>query len=196
MNEVIRCHDIYIASPNSLHGSGEPYGLNCHAQSCMYVGPLPKAVTITAKTKTGVTQSTKTPIVKRALSLEMRVAKLNDLWKQLDVLESMFLVGSGHFVGNMSLADLTVFPSMVYMEYYLVKVFDWSIDGDVFFKRPKLKNWYYSQCCRLQAFLKVKEEILVALAASENVQDAIVAIKADIVSEEGIAYKWKGFGSR
>ena len=161
----------------------------------MYVLPIPKEVTKTVITDEAITTTTITPIVGRGLSLEMREAKLQDLWKQLDVLESLFFEEApNYFLPNLSLADVTVFPTIVYMEYYLVRVFDWSTDNDLFFMRPKLKSWFQFLSKHYVAFTKVKKEMIDELNMSETVQADIISIKEDIASEEGRKRQWKGFG--
>ena len=60
-------------------------------------------------------------------------------WKQLDVLESLML---GAYVcgDQLTLADMTLFPTLVFFLFFTPRVFGWAADA-VFYKRPKLRRW-------------------------------------------------------
>ena len=70
-----------------------------------------------------------------------RAAKLAEIWKQLTWLEEQcrgkYLAGD-----HLSHADLTWFPTAVFMEFMLPRVFDWPT---IFHERkhfPKLTAWF------------------------------------------------------
>ena len=114
----IRSHDLYLASPNCTQ-----HGPFTHTQGCFYVAPPGSAH---AKT--------------RWIGRPERAAKLAECWKQLDVLES--LLRAPFFCGaSPSLADLTIYPTVVFFVFFAPRVFDWE-DGAVFHGRPKLAAWF------------------------------------------------------
>ena len=188
MNVAIRYHDIYIASPNSTHGLGRPYGLNCHAQSCFYVPPAPDGDDYDYEDDDdngggggGGDDA------HRGLSPEMRAAKLADVWRQLDVLESHctcdpYLSGS-----SLSLADITLLPTVFYVVYYGPRSFDWDDDA-VWTGRPKLRGWY-------DAMLELHEEARTILEGMRGALDGSAETRMRIDSirrqtEDHPRYKW------
>jgi glutathione S-transferase len=101
---VVRCHDLYIASPNSTQPGFS------HTQGCMYLPSEPNAQVS----------------IDRCMDIKTRAAKLAELNKQLNFFEdnckfAPYLCGS-----QMTHADMTVFPSTVFMEFMLPRVFGWS----------------------------------------------------------------------
>lgn len=128
MNLLIRVHDLYIASPNTTAPGFS------HTQGAMYLsnewhGPA------------------------RGMSHETRAAKLAEIWRQLHWLEDQAstaeaeAAGGPHLLGaELTLADLTWFPTCVFMEFMLPRVFQWpalfdaAAGGDTPF--PALAAWY------------------------------------------------------
>mmetsp|Transcript_55367 Transcript_55367/g.177598 ORF Transcript_55367/g.177598 Transcript_55367/m.177598 type:complete len:579 (+) Transcript_55367:50-1786(+) len=134
MDLMIRIHDLYIASPNCTAPGFS------HSQGAMYLsrgwhGPA------------------------RGMDVEARAAKLTEIWKQLVWLEAA-IVGP-HLVGSeLSLADFTWFPTCVFMEFMLPRVFDWP---EIFKEGagtpfPRLAAWY-TAACNIQAFAETRDDI-------------------------------------
>merc|ERR1719187_3062890 len=78
----------------------------------------------------------------RGMDLQTRAAKVLELWKQLSWLDAN-LVGP-YLAGDVvSLADFTWFPTTIFMEFMLPRVFGWP---DVFRETegplPKLAKWW------------------------------------------------------
>ncbi|CAJ1924713.1 unnamed protein product [Cylindrotheca closterium] len=166
-NLIVRCHDLYIASPNCTQPNFS------HIQGCMYLGSKPSAFTPASRTMT----------------TDVRAAKLAELYQQLIWLEGIaqqpFLVGE-----RITHADINWFPTAVFMELLLPRVFDWTpvfheteINKD--FKR--LGRWF-QRCMKEEHFAKTREEIRGTLIMhGENG-------RFDDVKEEAAAnpqYKWK-----
>ena len=134
MNLMIRCHDLYIASPNC---TAEGFS---HSQGAMYLSAAWHGA-------------------RRSVDVASREAKIAEIWKQLVWLEANaagpFLVGA-----EPSLADLTWFPTCVFMEFMLPRVFAWAdpFDGAGPTPFPKLAAWY-AQCRALGAFEETRSEI-------------------------------------
>mmetsp|Transcript_5730 Transcript_5730/g.11258 ORF Transcript_5730/g.11258 Transcript_5730/m.11258 type:complete len:604 (+) Transcript_5730:71-1882(+) len=102
MQLLCRVHDLYIASPNCTAPGFS------HSQGAMYLsdgwhGPA------------------------RGMDLPTRSAKLGELWRQLSWLEAEAQKMQGpHLLGEqLTLADLTWFPTCVFMEFMLPRVFGW-----------------------------------------------------------------------
>lgn len=135
---IVRCHDLYVSSPNSTQPGFS------HSQGAMYLsnawhGP------------------------RRGMSIEARAAKLAELWKQLTWLDN-FMVGNPFLAGDhLTLADLTWYPTCVFMEYLLPRVFDWPqifiADADAT-PIPRLAQWYYACHDADPAFLATRDDIL------------------------------------
>ena len=134
MNLMIRCHDLYIASPNC---TAEGFS---HSQGAMYLSAAWHGA-------------------RRSVDVASREAKIAEIWKQLAWLEANaagpFLVGA-----EPSLADLTWFPTCVFMEFMLPRVFAWAdpFDGAGPTPFPKLAAWY-AQCRAVGAFEETRAEI-------------------------------------
>jgi glutathione S-transferase len=119
----MRIHDLYISSPNST----QP-GMS-HTQGCMYLAPY----------------ETKHCRKGREMERPMRASKLAELWKQLNWLEGNARIHGGPFlVGQkMTFADLNWFPTCVFMEFMLPRVFGWAdLFRDASGGFPYLQNWY------------------------------------------------------
>ncbi|KAL3763775.1 hypothetical protein ACHAW5_000348 [Stephanodiscus triporus] len=158
MNLAIQYHDIYI--------------------SCFYVPPAPDV---------GVDDDCGGD-ARRGLSPEMRAAKLADVWRQLDVLESHctcdpYLSGS-----TLSLADVTLLPTAFYVVYYGPRSFGWEDDA-VWTGRPKLRGWYYD------AMLELHEEARTIVGGMREALDGSADVRARIDSirrqtEDHPRHKW------
>ncbi|KAL3932875.1 MAG: hypothetical protein SGPRY_000524, partial [Prymnesium sp.] len=88
-----------------------------------------------------------------------RAAKLRELDKQLDVLESLI---KGPYAAGTSLteADFALFPTLAcFMSYLPPALFDWPNPMDDEKRRPKLKAWL-EHVGMLPAAQKVKAEIM------------------------------------
>jgi len=118
MDLMIRVHDLYVASPNATAPGFS------HSQGAMYLsvawhGPA------------------------RGMDAATRAAKVGELWKQLLWLESQ--AGSPYLVGGcdkLTLADLTWFPTCVFMEYMLPRCFGWLPPFEAGSPFPRLAAWY------------------------------------------------------
>ena len=170
LNLAIRYLDLYIASPNSTHGTGPPYGLNCHAQSCFYVPPAPDDDDGGAggDREDGV-------LVHRGLSPAMRAAKLADVWRQLDVLEGHCSCDPYLSGPHLTLSDITLLPTAFCVSYYGPRTFGWD-DGAVWAGRPKLRGWYH------RAMLDGHEEARDIVAEMEGALDGSEDVRVRIGS--------------
>lgn len=165
VNLLVRCHDLYIASPNCNQPNFS------HTQGCMYLDPTPTAFTP----------------ARRTMDAKTRAAKLQELHNQLCWLEGQarlpYLAGD-----QLTHADLTWFPTIVFMEFMLPRSFDWS--ENMFHETehfPKLSTWF-QHCLKDHQFQLVREEIL------EDHRDAYQRGRLSGVSEDVKAhpeYKWK-----
>jgi glutathione S-transferase len=117
---LVQCHDIYISSPNCTQNNFS------HTQGCMYLDPVPSQFTPARRTMKDV---------------GIRAAKLAEIFKQLLWLESQ--VRLPYMAGDrITHADLTWFPTAVFMELLLPFCFGWSrifYETDQF---PKLSVWF------------------------------------------------------
>jgi glutathione S-transferase len=98
MNQIIRTHDLYIASPNSSSPSR-----NLHTQACLYIAP-PK------------------PGARRGVPAAMRAVLLKDLLHSLSMIEELLIPDA-----PTTLADLTLFPTLINCFIYLRKVYDYDV---------------------------------------------------------------------
>jgi len=125
MELLIRIHDLYVASPNNTSPGFS------HNQGAMYLstgwhGPA------------------------RGMDMKARADKLNEIWQRLCWLEAQCSAGGGpHLLGEpLSLADLTWFPTCVFMEYLLPRCFGWPHPFDERATQPAatpfpaLASWY------------------------------------------------------
>lgn len=137
MELMIRIHDLYIASPNCTQPGFS------HSQGSMYLskewhGPV------------------------RGMDAETRAAKLAELFKQLTWLEE-HCSGETYLVpgfDTVTLADMTWFPTCVFMEFMLPRVIGWhppfEVDSPTPFK--KLAKWYTGLKAQ-EAFASCHKEI-------------------------------------
>uniref|UniRef100_A0A0G4I7Z5 GST C-terminal domain-containing protein n=1 Tax=Chromera velia CCMP2878 TaxID=1169474 RepID=A0A0G4I7Z5_9ALVE len=132
MNLMIKIHDQYLSSPSCTQ-----VGFT-HTQGCMYVPP-PACVSVEAGSEAeSVKSMAKTG---RVMGLEERALKLKDLDLQLSVLDEIASRGEGPYLcgEQLSLADLTLFPTFCYINFLLPRVFDWP---DPFYRSPFLGRWF------------------------------------------------------
>lgn len=133
MNLMIRIHDLYIASPNCTAPGFS------HSQGAMYL-------------------STEWHGKARGMDIATRAAKVAEIWKQLGWLNRS-IVGP-YLVGEkITLADFTWFPTTIFMEFMLPRVFGWP---DVFRKSdgpfPKIAKWW-QKISEEPAFKAVRQQI-------------------------------------
>mmetsp|Transcript_58846 Transcript_58846/g.137442 ORF Transcript_58846/g.137442 Transcript_58846/m.137442 type:complete len:276 (-) Transcript_58846:112-939(-) len=122
VNLLCSIHDLYIASPNCTQPNFS------HTQGAMYLPPY----------------KTKHSSQDRAMDRPTRAAKLAEIWKQLTWLENE-IDATPYMAGSqLSHADLTWYPTCIFMEYMLPRVFNWPA---IFHEQehfPKLCRWFES----------------------------------------------------
>jgi len=114
-----RMHDLYIASPNCTQPGFS------HTQGAMYLAPY----------------ETKWCRQERCMDKATRAKKLAEIWKQLSWLEEN-MVGPYLAGSYVTLADMTWFPTTIFMEFMLPRVFGWP---EVFHESqhfPRLTAWF------------------------------------------------------
>ena len=106
-------------------------------------------------------------------------------------------VDNGYFLGGteLTLADLTLFPTFVFMCFYMPRVFGWDEDNGssptgkgVFYKRPHLRDWYFNSMLAAQPEAAALAESMIVDKNAKwqaGAQDLIVAETNDK------AYKWR-----
>ena len=96
----------------------------------------------------------------RGMDLKTRAAKVAEIWKQLNWLEGYAEPGDSYLCGaELTLADFTWFPTCVFMEYMLPKVFSWPDPFDPAVSEfPKVAAWY-RHCQADAAFEETRAEI-------------------------------------
>ena len=102
------------------------------------------------------------------MDLPTRAAKLGEIWRQLSWLEaevSSLSSGGPHLQGaQLTLADLTWFPTCVFLEFMLPRVFGWphlfdpAATGPAPTPFPRLASWYAAMRCK-PAFAAVRADI-------------------------------------
>jgi glutathione S-transferase len=161
---IVRCHDIYISSPNCTQPGF------AHTQGCMYLDPEPTQFTPPSRT----------------MCASIRAAKLKEIFEQLTWLEGQvrlpYLAG-----GCLTHADLTWFPTAVFMELLLPRVFGWSAVFREEEQFPNLSAWF-GRCLSNEQFEKVRGEIRGTLEA-QAAAGRFAGVKAD--AEGHPEYKWK-----
>ena len=144
MELLCRIHDLYIASPNCTAPGFS------HSQGAMYL-------------------STGWHGAARGMDLKTRAAKIGEIYKQLSWLEA-HIASAGrpgpYMLGTqLTLADMTWFPTSVFMEYLLPRFFGWPQIFDPASTTPAptpfpaLARWY----CAMQknaAFASVRSDIM------------------------------------
>merc|ERR1712113_602237 len=135
VNLLVRIHDIYIASPNNTQPGFS------HTQGCMYLAPY----------------ETKFCQASRCMNNEIRAKKLAEIWKQLNWLENK--IKAPYMAGDrITHADMTWFPTCVFMEYMLPRVFGWPKVFREYEVFPKLAAWF-EKLDKNPVFSTVRKEI-------------------------------------
>lgn len=144
---LMRIHDLYIASPNCCAPGFS------HSQGSMYLSYGFHGAA-------------------RGMDLPTREAKLSEIWQQLCWLEEQVAnahaaCGEGCLLGgtDLTLADFTWFPTCVFMEFMLPRVFSWAdpfavgeCNGKVT-PFPALASWYTSMRTRHAPFATCRSDI-------------------------------------
>jgi glutathione S-transferase len=164
-NLLVRIHDIYIASPNNTQPGFS------HTQGCMYLAPY----------------ETKFCAASRCMSRDTRAKKLAELWKQLNWLEQ-HVKGPNLCGDELTAADMTWFPTCVFMEFMLPRVFKWfpifrETGADQ--KLPRLSAWY-AHLLVDPVFERVRDEIW-QFWVIKHQQGQFTSIEAEL---EDATYKW------
>jgi glutathione S-transferase len=133
---LVRIHDVYISSPNCT----QPHF--SHTQGCMYLDPVPTKYT---------------PARRTMPDPNVRCLKLREIYERLTWLESTIRLP---FMASdrITHADITWFPTCVFMEVLLPYVFDWSQIFHEHEKFPRLTQWY-GTCCANEHFASVRDDI-------------------------------------
>lgn len=133
MELIIRCHDLYVASPNCTAPGFS------HSQGSMYLSFGHHGAA-------------------RGMDIKTRAAKLAEVWKQLKFLNEHI---SGPYIcgDTLTLADFTWYPTTIFMEFMLPRVFGWP---DVFRETsgpfPELAKWWM-KVTEEPSFAKVRQDI-------------------------------------
>jgi len=164
VNLLVRCHDLYIASPNCTQPNFS------HTQGCLYLDPYPTPFT---------------PAV-RTMAVKVRAARLAELYKQLAWLEEQIRLP--YMAGKtITHADLTWLPTATFMELLLPKVFGWS---EIFHEQetfPKLTAWF-TTCLENKHFVQTRQEIRETLLEHES-RGRFAPVRQE--AEKHPEYKWK-----
>merc|ERR1712157_211106 len=133
MELIIRCHDLYIASPNCTAPGFS------HSQGAMYLSYGFHGAA-------------------RGMDLKTRAAKVEEIWKQLTWLNGQ--IKGPYMCGDrVSLADFTWYPTTIFMEYMLPRVLGWP---DVFREEagpfPAIAKWWLKVSAEPK-FAEVRQEI-------------------------------------
>jgi len=168
---LIRIHDIYIASPNCTQPGF------AHTQGCMYLGPK---------------ESEFCPSF-RVMKRDRRAKKLAEMFKQLTWLEANISEEGPWMMGEqLTLADMTWWPTSIFMEYMLPRVYGWP---DIFNVPeagfPRLCKWA-AQCKTMDIFTKVRQDIWDFWVVKDNAGQfkPIIAEVAESKQQDGDLYKW------
>lgn len=163
VNLLVRIHDIFIASPNCTQPGF------AHTQGCMYLPPY----------------ETKQVKKERAMDRQSRAHKLAEIWKQLTWLDGQ-VVGPFMAGERITHADMTWYPTTIFMEFMLPRVFAWP---EVFHETehfPRLTAWF-SKCSENSIFEAVRQQIWDFWLIKEK--EGQFAPILDEVKDPG--YKWK-----
>jgi len=174
MQLFIRIHDLYIASPNCCAPGFS------HSQGAMYL-------------------SNGWHGAARGMDLKTREAKIGEIWRQLTWLEAQVSAvhaaeGGTNLLGPLlTLADFTWFPTCVFMEFMLPRVFGWADpfqvgDATPF---PSLARWYTSLREEHAPFAQTHADIWSYWVELEE-KGQFVPIKDEIAAAAaaGEAHKW------
>jgi len=160
---LCRIHDLYIASPNCTQPGFS------HSQGAMYLSPY----------------ETKWCAKVRCMDKPTRAAKLAELWKQLtwldENLKGPYLAGP-----SLTLADFTWFPTCIFIEFMVPRVFDWP---EVFHDPahfPNLVKWF-ALVSEDPIFKQVRQEIW-DFWVGKHEEGQFESIKLEIKDP---GFKWK-----
>ena len=133
---LVRIHDIYISSPNCT----QPHF--AHTQGCLYLDPVPTKYTPARRTMPDHT---------------IRAAKLKEIYERLcwleDTIKLPYMAGE-----SISHADITWYPTCIFMEVLLPYVFGWA---SIFYETkyfPRLTEWF-ATCSKNEHFASVRQDI-------------------------------------
>ncbi|CAK0877948.1 unnamed protein product [Prorocentrum cordatum] len=121
----------------------------------------------------------------RAMGKKERAAKLAEIWKQLSWLEA-HLVGPYMAGPSMTLADMTWYPTVIFMEYMLPRVFGWP---EVFHEEahfPKLSKWFQLLSSD-KVFSDVRDDIF-GFWVGKDKEGQFDSIRGELSDP---AFKWK-----
>lgn len=142
---LVRIHDIYISSPNCT----QPHF--SHTQGCMYLDPIPTKYTPARRTMPDAT---------------IRASKLKEIYERLCWLEETIKLP--YMVGvRISHADITWFPTCIFLEVLLPYVFGWA---PIFYETkyfPRLRQWF-GTCSQNQHFASVRGDIFDVLTHQKS----------------------------
>ncbi|KAL9191067.1 hypothetical protein ACHAXT_000773 [Thalassiosira profunda] len=133
---LVRIHDIYISSPNCT----QPHF--SHTQGCMYLDPIPTKYTPERRTMPDP---------------NVRAAKVREIYERLcwfeETIRLPYMAGE-----RITHADITWFPTCIFMEILLPYVFGWA---PVFYETehfPRLAEWF-RECRKNASFESVRRDI-------------------------------------
>jgi glutathione S-transferase len=163
MNLMLRIHDLYIASPNCTAPGFS------HSQGAMYLSYGWHGAV-------------------RGMDLKRRADKIAEIWKQMKWMNEN-TVGPYLCGDSLTLADMTWFPTTIFMEFMLPRVFGWPDifrDGQTF---PAISSWWL-KISEEPAFKLVREQIYTyweAMEAKGQFKFIIDEIAAD---KDGLKFKY------
>merc|ERR1719464_2505082 len=103
-----------------------------------------------------------TPLVPafRVIERKRRAAKLTEIFQQLTWLEANISEAGPYMMGEkVTLADFTWFPTLIFMEFLLPRVYGWpKIFDDDACGFPKLGKWY-RDCKAQRKFASVHKDV-------------------------------------
>ena len=176
MNLLIQLHDMYVASPNCTAPGFS------HSQGAMYLTPVPVPDFCPAR------RIMPDPAV--------RAAKIAELWKQLELLDRAIARRGGPYImgDQLTLVDFTWFPTTVYMEFMLPKIFGWKNifrEPDVL---PDLSRWWTNLADNQTEFATVRKEIgdFWEEAEAKGAFDTIKEVVQDKTYQWTYPVQWQG----
>lgn len=121
-----------------------------------------------------------------------RSAKSLELRKQLDVLEDLFDKDGPYAAGSqLTLADLAIFPTMIFIVMLVQKSLGWEApETSVFSTRPKLKAWFEGLEKNLPAFAEVGADVRGFCNDAFYQNGRCEEIRKVVDSDEGKALSW------
>ena len=170
---IVRCHDLYVSSPNCTQPNFS------HTQGCMYLDPSPTPFTPE----------------RRTMDARTRHAKLTELHRQLHWLEGVAACAPYLGGGRLTHADLTWFPTAVFMELLLPRVFGWEAVFCASGEKergqpplPKLGAWF-RMLAGQASFAKTRQEIRGTLLEQAG-RGRFVGVREDVRAHAS-EYRWK-----